>query len=280
MSSNCFAKVNSQLSIMKFCYEYTAWRLRQNSAKQTRSSEIAPRLLLSSVQFLSPLTHLPPISLPFLPYPSRRSLKRCRCQMTRSCRQTQTADSGGERVCSRGFLLQDSRNLCWRRIVWGDSGVEGKQGAGVGWRAVSKGVLGASCSFLERGSSSTRGMMEIFRIAKKPEWKVYGNHVGEGMPNMCVRTELWPESCRNYGPKSHRPRGSTHTHIQRIHTSYTNGAPPSAKPSHITCSQNLKHSTILNWTQKFQKSSLSPGQVCTLSFSRGYTLYNNQTDVF
>lgn len=59
MSSNCFEKVNSQLSIMKFCYEYTAWRLRQNSAKQTRSSEIAPRLLLSSVQLLSPLTNSP-----------------------------------------------------------------------------------------------------------------------------------------------------------------------------------------------------------------------------
>ena len=48
-----------------------------------------------------------------------------------------------------------------------------------------------------------------------PEWKVYGNHVREGMPNMCVRTERWPESCRNYGPKSHRPKGSTHTHTHK-----------------------------------------------------------------
>lgn len=55
------------------------------------------------------------------------------------------------------------------------------------------------------------GIMEIFHRAI-PDWKVYGNHVGERMPNMCVRTEQWPESCRTDGPKSHRPRGSTHTH--------------------------------------------------------------------
>lgn len=36
--------------------------------------------------------------LPFLPHPSRRSMKRCRCQMTQPCQQTQTADSEGKRA--------------------------------------------------------------------------------------------------------------------------------------------------------------------------------------
>lgn len=40
----------------------------------------------------------PPPPPPFLPHPSRRSMKRCRCQMTQSCQQTQTADSEGKRA--------------------------------------------------------------------------------------------------------------------------------------------------------------------------------------
>lgn len=103
---------------------------------------------------------------------------------------------------------------------------------------------------------------------------------GEGMPNMCVRTELWPESCRNYGPKSHRPRGSIHTHIQHIHTSYTNGPPPSTNPSPQNLFPEFEAFYYIKLNPEIwrKKSTPSPGQFPSLSCSREYTLYNNQID--
>uniref|UniRef100_G3Q1C5 Fibroblast growth factor 18a n=1 Tax=Gasterosteus aculeatus aculeatus TaxID=481459 RepID=G3Q1C5_GASAC len=41
----------------------------------------------------------------------RRSLKRCRCQMTQSCRQTQTADSGGKRVYERNSIARQQESV-------------------------------------------------------------------------------------------------------------------------------------------------------------------------
>lgn len=40
LSSNCCAKINSHLHIIKFCHEYTARRIRRNSGRETCSSEI------------------------------------------------------------------------------------------------------------------------------------------------------------------------------------------------------------------------------------------------
>lgn len=74
----------------------------------------------------------PPPPLPFLPYPSGRSAKRRRCQMTRSRRQTQTADSGG-----KGFEPEDSNSKTAGICAGGeeqerDGGSAGKRGAWVG----------------------------------------------------------------------------------------------------------------------------------------------------
>lgn len=74
-----------------------------------------------------------PPSLPFLPGPSRRSLKRCRCQMTQSCRQTQTADSGEKRVVPQDSYCKTA-GICAggggiRRRLWG--GRETECGCGI-----------------------------------------------------------------------------------------------------------------------------------------------------
>lgn len=69
------------------------------------------------------------------------------------------------------------------------------------------------------------GIMEIFHRAI-PDWKVYGNHVGERMPNMCVRTEQWPESCRN----GHNPTDPEEAHTPILLTVSPTSTPPHTHP--------------------------------------------------
>lgn len=129
-------------------------------------------LLVSSVPFLPFSPVITPPCLPFLPYPSRRSVERCHCQMTQSCRQTQTADSGGK------GLYKDSH--CKAAGICAGGGRGRRTGGGrlkrtVQWEGVEVWMwdkedrLGGGGGELFISGTLLQfhpGMMEISRIAK------------------------------------------------------------------------------------------------------------------